>query len=140
MKSKVNENKQLDWNRFEEHRQVWNKEVVNAKEADELQISVSSVLREHIEPGGQVIPHYHSVAELIHITIGKVELLREDGWHKYEQGDTFLIPKGVVHSVRNVSAEISEQLSIFLPVDESNVGNVFFDTVLVEEKESTVHE
>lgn len=117
-KTKVKIGEALKWNVFTEHRKVYHRELLSAKEANELGVSVSSVLRERIEVGGAVLPHYHDVAEVIHITKGKVKLLQNGEWKSYQEGDTFLVPKGVVHSVANDDVEPTEQVSIFIPVHE----------------------
>ncbi|GAK08261.1 cupin domain-containing protein [Geomicrobium sp. JCM 19038] len=132
----VNTYESLEWNKFTEHIDVYNQEIFSAEEANNIQVNVSSILREHLKPGGQVVPHYHSVAEVIHITTGEVELLKNGEWVPYKAGDTFIIPKEVVHSVRNVGNKPSEQISVFLPVEDNTTDNSFFDTVLVESETS----
>ncbi|MCJ0929922.1 cupin domain-containing protein [Virgibacillus halodenitrificans] len=129
--TKVNVGEELKWNKFTEHREVFNQELLSAKEADGLGVSVSSVLRERIEVGGIVLPHYHDVAEVIHITKGKVRLLKNGEWTSYKEGDTFLVPKGVVHSVANDDTEPTEQVSIFLPVSD-DVENEGFKSHMVD--------
>ncbi|APC49441.1 cupin domain-containing protein [Virgibacillus halodenitrificans] len=129
--TKVNVGEELKWNKFTEHREVFNQELLSATEADELGVSVSSVLRERIEVGGIVLPHYHDVAEVIHITKGKVRLLKNGEWTSYKEGDTFLVPKGVVHSVANDDTEPTEQVSIFLPVSD-DVENEGFKSHMVD--------
>ncbi len=83
-------------------------------------------LGKKIGPGGQVLPHYHDVAEIIHITVGKVKLLCNGEWKNYQAGDTFHVPAGTVHSVLNDDIVPSEQISIFLPVEEAVPPNQFF--------------
>ncbi|WHX26403.1 cupin domain-containing protein [Virgibacillus halodenitrificans] len=129
--TKVNVGEELKWNKFTEHREVFNQELLSAKEADGLGVSVSSVLRERIEVGGIVLPHYHDVAEVIHITKGKVRLLKNGEWTSYKEGDTFLVPKGVVHSVANDDTEPTEQVSIFLPLSD-DVENEGFKSHMVD--------
>ncbi|MEC2159555.1 cupin domain-containing protein [Virgibacillus halodenitrificans] len=129
--TKVNVGEELKWNKFTEHREVFNQELLSATEADGLGVSVSSVLRERIELGGIVLPHYHDVAEVIHITKGKVRLLKNGEWTSYKEGDTFLVPKGVVHSVANDDTEPTEQVSIFLPVSD-DVENEGFKSHMVD--------
>ncbi|MBD1221096.1 cupin domain-containing protein [Virgibacillus halodenitrificans] len=129
--TKVNVGEELKWNKFTEHREVFNQELLSATEADGLGVSVSSVLRERIEVGGIVLPHYHDVAEVIHITKGKVRLLKNGEWTSYKEGDTFLVPKGVVHSVANDDTEPTEQVSIFLPVSD-DVENEGFKSHMVD--------
>lgn len=119
------------WELMPNHVELYHKELTSAQEADELGVRLSSILWEQIGPGGAVLPHYHNVAEIIHITKGEVLLYREGQWLAYQAGDTFIVPAKVVHSVANRGAEPSEQLSIFLPVEEAAPRNVFFDTTLV---------
>jgi quercetin dioxygenase-like cupin family protein len=58
---------------------------------------------------------------------------------EYEAGDTFHVPEGVVHSVRNNDTSPTEQISIFVPASAGHADNVFFQTVKVEipEEENT---
>ncbi|RKN79241.1 cupin domain-containing protein [Paenibacillus ginsengarvi] len=130
--TKVNEASALSWIRFAEHDRVQFKEIVRAEEADELGIGLSSVLWEKIEVGGAVLPHYHDVAEIIHITVGQVRLLCNGEWKSFKAGDTFLVPAGSVHSVRNDDSIPTEQVSIFIPVAEQPPSNTFFATHPVE--------
>ncbi len=130
-KTKVKIGDELKWNTFIEHRKVHHHELLSAKEADEIGVNVSSVLRERIEVGGAVLPHYHDVAEVIHITKGKVKLLQNGEWKSYKEGDTFLVPKGVVHSVANDDVEPTEQISIFIPVHEG-IHNENFTSHMVD--------
>jgi len=130
-KTKVNMGEELKWEEFTVHRKVNFQELLDAKEADELGVSVSSVLRERIEVGGAVLPHYHDVAEVIHITKGKVKLLQNGEWKSYKEGDTFLVPTGVVHSVANDDVEPTEQISIFIPVHEG-IHNENFASHMVD--------
>ncbi|GIQ64421.1 hypothetical protein PACILC2_29890 [Paenibacillus cisolokensis] len=81
--------------------------------------------------GGAILPHYHDVAEIIHITAGKVRLLCNGEWRSYEAGDTFHVPAGVVHSVVNDDTAPTEQISIFLPVEEGAPRNCYFGTTQV---------
>lgn len=130
--TKVNVGEDLKWNLFTEHRKVHHREILGAKEADKLGVDVSSVLRERIEVGGAVLPHYHDVAEVIHIIKGNVKLLQNGEWKSYKDGDTFIVPEGVVHSVANDDDEPTEQVSIFLPVSE-DVQNEGFKSYMVDE-------
>ena len=131
-KTTVNIGEELPWNKFTEHREVYHRELLSAKQADELEVSVSSVLRERIEVGGAVLPHYHDLAEVIHIIKGNVKLLLNGEWTSFKEGDTFLVPEGVVHSVANDDTEPTEQVSIFLPSSASNLPNKGFTSHMVE--------
>ncbi len=130
----VKEGQSITWTQIPEHIQLFHREIVDAAEADALGVRVSSVLWEKIEVGGQVLPHYHNVAEVIHITVGKVKLLCNGEWKSYQAGDTFHVPAGVVHSVKNDDSAPTEQISIFLPANAEIPSNQFFQTILVENK------
>ena len=129
----VKEGESIVWTQIPEHLNLFHREIVTAAEADSLGVRVSSVLWEKIEVGGQVLPHYHDVAEVIHITVGKVKLLYNGEWRSYKAGDTFHVPAGVVHSVKNDDTAPTEQISIFLPADATIPENQFFNTFLVQE-------
>ncbi|TRM10895.1 cupin domain-containing protein [Lentibacillus cibarius] len=132
-KTNVNVGEDLKWNLFTEHREVHHREILGAEQADKLGVSVSSVLRERIDVNGAVLPHYHDVAEVIHIIKGKVKLLQNGEWKSYKDGDTFLVPSGVVHSVVNDDVEPTEQVSMFLPVSD-DVQNEGFKSYMVDEE------
>ncbi|QYR23643.1 cupin domain-containing protein [Paenibacillus sp. sptzw28] len=122
----------IEWAPITEHVGLYHKEIVTAEEADALGIRASSVLWERINVGGAVLPHYHDVAEIIHITVGKVKLLCNGQWQSYKAGDTFHVPAGVVHSVRNDDVLPTEQVSIFLPASADIPPNRFFETTKVD--------
>ncbi|MDG0793829.1 cupin domain-containing protein [Cohnella ginsengisoli] len=124
---------EMEWGLMPDHWHLYHREIVNASQADELGVRVSSVLWEKIGVGGAVLPHYHDVAEIIHITAGQVKLLRDGTWTLYQAGDTFHVPAGVVHSVACVGDCPSEQISIFLPVETDVPSNSYFNTHLVED-------
>jgi len=121
----------MEWGRMPDHIELYHREIVSAAEADDLEVRASSVLWEKIGVGGAVLPHYHNVAEIIHITVGKVRLLCNGEWKSFKAGDTFHVPAGVVHSVANDDTAPTEQISIFLPVEEGAPGNRFFETTKV---------
>ncbi|MBD2847072.1 cupin domain-containing protein [Paenibacillus sp. IB182496] len=122
----------LKWAPIPAHPGLYHREIADAAEADRLGVRASSVLWERIDVGGAVLPHYHSVAEIIHITKGQVRLLCNGAWRTYRAGDTFHVPAGVVHSVRNDDIAPTEQISIFLPSEPNVPKNAFFDTILVD--------
>lgn len=128
----VKEKKEQRWELMPNHVELYHRELLSAKEADGLGIRASSVLWEKIGVGGAVLPHYHNVAEIIHITVGKVKLLCNGEWKSYQAGDTFLVPAHVVHSVANNDVIDTEQISIFLPVEDDAPTNCFFETALVD--------
>ncbi|QJD85770.1 cupin domain-containing protein [Cohnella herbarum] len=121
----------MEWSPMPDHVALYHREILSAADADEMGVRASSVLWEKIGVGGAVLPHYHNVAEIIHITVGKVRLLCNGEWKSYAAGDTFLVPAGVVHSVANDDTVPTEQISIFLPVEEQAPGNRFFETTKV---------
>lgn len=131
MQTEVKHGECMPWSLMPNHIELYHREIMSVAEADRLQVKVSSVLWEKIGIGGAVLPHYHDVAELIHITVGKVKLLCNGEWVNYQAGDTFLVPAGVVHSVANDGDTPSEQISIFLPVAEGLEPNRMFETYLV---------
>ncbi|MGO4108579.1 cupin domain-containing protein [Paenibacillus sp. YAF4_2] len=124
---------QMEWGLMPDHIHLYHREIVSAAQADKLGIRSSSILWEKIGVGGQVLPHYHDVAEIIYISVGKVKLLCNGEWKSYKAGDTFHVPAGVIHSVANDDDQPSEQISIFLPVEENVPANSFFNTTLVED-------
>ncbi len=131
-KTVVLEGESLPWSPIHPHPELYHKEIVNAATADALGITVSSILWEKIGLGGQVLPHYHNVAEIIHITVGKVKLLCNGEWLSFKAGDTFQVPAGTIHSVKNDDIIPTEQVSIFLPAGDHVPANRFFDTFIVE--------
>ena len=121
----------MEWGLMPDHIELYHREIVSAAEADALGVRASSVLWEKIGVGGAVLPHYHDVAEIIHITVGQVRLLCNGEWQSFKAGDTFHVPAGVVHSVENDDTAPTEQISIFLPAEEGAPGNRFFETTKV---------
>lgn len=136
----VKKGEEINWSLIPEHRHLFHREIFTSTDADSMGVRVSSILLEKIEIGGAVLPHYHDVAEIIHITVGKVKLLCNGEWKSYQAGDTFLVPAGTVHSVVNDDNAPTEQISIFLPVSSDIPPNQFFKTFLVnlplEEREN----
>lgn len=123
------------WAPISGHPHLEHREILDAAAADNLDVRASSVLWERIGVGGAVLPHFHDVAEIIHITRGKVRLLCNGQWQSHRAGDTFHVPAGTVHSVANDDTEPTEQISIFLPVapaGDGNPPNRFFETHLVD--------
>lgn len=132
MQTTVKSTRFNDWEPITEHIGLYHREILNAAEADDLGVRASSILWEKIDVGGGVLPHYHNVAEIIHITSGKVLLLCNGEWTSYEAGDTFHVPAGVIHSVMNDCDEPTEQISIFLPTEEGVPANAWFETTKVD--------
>jgi quercetin dioxygenase-like cupin family protein len=133
--TKVLQGKKLPWTQIESHRNLFHREIIDAATADAMGVRISSILWERIDVGGQVLPHYHDVAEVIHITVGKVKLLCNGEWMSYGAGDTFHVPAGTIHSVANDDIAPTEQISIFLPASEDIPENRFFETILVQQEE-----
>ncbi|MBW4082571.1 cupin domain-containing protein [Paenibacillus sp. S150] len=123
----------MSWELMPNHIELYHREIVSAAQADKLGIRMSSILWEKLGVGGQVVPHYHDVVEIIHITVGEVKLLSGGEWYSYRAGDTFHVPAGVVHSVANAGDSPSEQISIFLPSEEQALPNSFFGTTIIED-------
>ncbi len=119
---------EMMWAPIPEHVHLEHREILDAAQADALGVRASSVLWERIGVGGAVLPHYHDVAEIIHITRGRVKLLCNGAWQSQSAGDTFHVPAGTVHSVANDDLEPTEQISIFLPAGDDNPPNHFFKT------------
>lgn len=124
---------EMTWELMPNHIELYHREIVSAEQADRLGIRMSSILWEKLGVGGQVVPHYHDVAEIIHITVGEVKLLCDGEWFSYRAGDTFHVPANVIHSVANVGNSPSEQISIFVPVEANVPVNSFFGTTLIED-------
>lgn len=128
----VKTNDSFTWAKMPNHIELYHKEILSTADADALGLRASSILWEKIGVGGAVVPHYHDVAEIIHITVGRVKLLCNGKWESYSAGDTFLVPAGVIHSVVNDDTQPTEQISIFLPVSENIPPNQPFKTYLIE--------
>jgi mannose-6-phosphate isomerase-like protein (cupin superfamily) len=124
---------EMKWELMPNHINLYHREILSAAEADHMGISASSVLWERIDVGGQVLPHYHDVVEVIHITKGKVKVLCNGEWKSHQAGDTIQVPAGALHSVANDDTDATEQISIFIPVQREQPKNSFFNTVLVDE-------
>jgi mannose-6-phosphate isomerase-like protein (cupin superfamily) len=122
----------LPWTPIIAHPELYHREIMDAAMADALGVKVSSILWERIGVGGQVLPHYHDVVEVIHITVGKVKLLCNGKWVSYQAGDTFHVPAQTIHFVANDDSQPTEQISIFLPADANVPSNSFFQTYLVD--------
>lgn len=129
MKVRVGEN--MSWIPIPEHEHSYLKEIVTAADADAMGIRLSSVLLEKIEVGGSILPHYHDVVEVIHITQGNVRVLCNGVSKNNKAGDTFMVPAGEVHSVCNDDTAPTFQISIFIPTSETMQANCFFKTCLV---------
>jgi mannose-6-phosphate isomerase-like protein (cupin superfamily) len=138
--TKVYEGDLMEWSPIPAHPYLYHKEICSAADADNMDIQMSSVLWEKIGVGGCVLPHYHDVAEIIHITQGKVKLLCNGEWKSYKAGDSFLVPQGTVHSVVNDDIAPTYQISMFIPTNLETPTNTFFETILVPAQERYISE
>ncbi len=129
--TKVRVGEKMIWTPFSEHEHSYLKEIVTAADADAMGIRLSSVILEKIDVGGSILPHYHDVSEVIHITQGNVRVLCNGVWKNNKAGDTFMVPAGEVHSVCNDDTAPTFQISIFIPTRETTQSNCFFKTFLV---------
>jgi mannose-6-phosphate isomerase-like protein (cupin superfamily) len=132
LETKVRKDEDTTWSLMPGHPGLYHKEIMNAADADAMNVMMSSILWERIDVGGAVLPHYHDVAEVICITVGKVRLLCNGIWQSYQAGDTFLVPAGVIHSVVNDDTEPTEQISLFIPLHGEETSNRFFGTTKVD--------
>jgi uncharacterized cupin superfamily protein len=62
-------------------------------------------------PGGGPPPHYHvNEDETFHILEGCVAFLFDDEWHELGPGGAAYMPRGVVHTFKNVGDQPSRML------------------------------
>jgi quercetin dioxygenase-like cupin family protein len=67
-------------------------------------------------PGGGPPPHYHlNEDEIFHVLEGRVAFLMNREWHDVGPGGTAFMPRGVVHTFKNVGAESSRMLIMTTP-------------------------
>ena len=67
-------------------------------------------------PGGGPPPHYHvKEEELFHIISGRLEFLVNDKWHQAGPGGTAFMPRGVVHTFKNVGDQPSRMMITTIP-------------------------
>lgn len=61
-------------------------------------------------------PHYHNDAvELFLILEGRMEVMCDDTWHSLKAGESFLVPKGSVHTFRNPDEVEVKWITTFAP-------------------------
>ena len=125
-------NDELEWTAAARHRELYQQSLVSAEEARRLNLQLWKVLREKIEPGGAVLPHFHDTAEIIHFLIGNVNALVGEERRICGPGDTLIVPAETIHGVSNTGNAPSEQISFFIP--EKNKEN-FGHTDLVPDIE-----
>lgn len=132
--AKINRWDDMELTKNPNHPELYQKNFVTSSDADNMKIALSSVLYEKLKFHGAVTPHYHSVCEIICITKGEVMAYNNGKWGKCKAGDVIMVPAGEVHSVVNLSKEVeSEQISIFIPENETDKKNEFFETFMVDE-------
>jgi mannose-6-phosphate isomerase-like protein (cupin superfamily) len=62
------------------------------------------------------VPHTHTDAdEFFYVLEGRVEILFEDTWLPLGPGESLHVPRGTVHTFRNVTSEAARMLSGFQP-------------------------
>jgi len=67
-------------------------------------------------PGGGPPPHYHlNEEELFYVISGRVGFLLNDNWHEVDPGGTAFMPRGVVHTFKNVGDQPSRMLIMTMP-------------------------
>ncbi len=115
MKPRMRRGEDLEWAPAALHKKLFQQALVPADEAGELNLHLWQVLRERIEPGGAVLPHFHDTAEIIHFLEGELTALLGEERYSCKPGDTLIVPAGTVHGVSNRGAEPTEQISFFIP-------------------------
>src|SRR6516165_38930 len=67
-------------------------------------------------PGGGPPPHYHvNEDETFHILEGRMALLFDDEWYELSPGGAAYMPRGVVHTFKNVGDQSTRMLIITTP-------------------------
>jgi len=62
-------------------------------------------------PGGGPPPHYHSNEdETFHVLEGRIAFLVEGQWHEGGPGDSVFMPRGVVHTFKNIGDQPSRMV------------------------------
>ncbi len=132
MKTLVNKFAELELTKNPNHINLFQKQFITLEQADLMRVALSNILYEKITYNGAVIPHYHDVCEIICLIKGNVKVYIDGVWKDYKEGDTLLVPAGVVHSVANINKQVpSEQISFFIPTIE-NYSNSDFGTTIVD--------
>ena len=61
-------------------------------------------------------PHFHKDApELFHIVSGSLEVLCNSVWRRLESGESFLVPRGEIHTFRNNLSEEARFMTTWSP-------------------------
>ena len=67
-------------------------------------------------PGGGPPPHYHlNEDESFHVLEGRVAFLADDHWHEVGPGGAAFMPRGVVHTFKNIGNQPSRILLTTTP-------------------------
>jgi quercetin dioxygenase-like cupin family protein len=67
-------------------------------------------------PGGGPPLHYHAgEEELFYVISGRVGFLVNDNWHEVGPGGTAFMPRGLVHTFKNVGDQHSSMLVMTMP-------------------------
>jgi quercetin dioxygenase-like cupin family protein len=67
-------------------------------------------------PGGGPPPHYHvNEDEIFHVLEGRVAFLLNGEWNEVGSGGTAFIPRGVVHTFKNVGDKPCRMLNMTTP-------------------------
>lgn len=67
-------------------------------------------------PGGGPPPHYHDHEdEIFHVLDGRVAFMVKDEWNELGPGGAAFMPRGIVHTFKNVGNEPSRMLISTMP-------------------------
>ena len=67
-------------------------------------------------PGGGPPPHYHlNEDETFHVIEGRVAFLLNGDWNEVGSGGTAFMPRGIVHTFKNVGDQPSRMLNMTTP-------------------------
>ncbi len=96
------------------HENIWVK-VKEAKFDPEVGIAISKLAEGEnasvhvaiVNPGVKLKDHYHKFRDEIYVILkGKGEIRLNDRYIEVVEGDVVLIPKGTIHSIRNIGDEV----------------------------------
>jgi quercetin dioxygenase-like cupin family protein len=74
------------------------------------------MLVDHPRPDWALPPHRHgNESETIHIVAGEFEMEVDGELMRVSAGQTVHVPRGVIHSGRNVGADIGQRILLFSP-------------------------
>jgi quercetin dioxygenase-like cupin family protein len=67
-------------------------------------------------PGGGPPPHYHlNEDEILHVIEGRVAFFLNGEWNEAGPGGTAFLPRGIVHTFKNVGDQPSRMLNMTMP-------------------------